>query len=115
MCLKVVFEEGDSHARIRPFTSQKDGKTYEFTEQTCYVYGVDKDGIQDRHPYKTKITLAKDQIPYPPGEYVTHPSCVRFSNYGQAQQTNLRICTMAEYLDIMKRTLHASVQPKAAA
>lgn len=108
MCLKVVFEESDSHARIRPFTSKKDGKTYEFTEQTCYVYGVDKDGIADRHPYKTKITLGKDQQPYPPGDYVVHPSSIRLTNFGQMVETNLRICTVDEFVELMKRTLHAN-------
>lgn len=113
MCLKVVFEEGDSTPRTRPFTS-KDGKEYTFVEQTCYIYGIDRDGIQDRHPYKTKVTLEKNQQPYQPGVYAVHPSCLRFSNFGQAQQTNLRICSLDEYVELMKRALGNNSQKAAA-
>lgn len=107
MCLKVRLEKENSQARIRPFTS-KDGRQFEFTEQTCYVYPVDMDGLPELHGVKCKITLAKGQVPYPPGDYVVHPSCISFTAFGQTTERNIRICTVDEFIEIMKRTLHAN-------
>jgi|GEM_PF-1912618 len=107
--LLIRIEPEDGQVKFKDVTRKSDGQSFSIPEQTVWVYGVDKDGVVDRYPKKSKVSLAKGQQPFPPGDYTVHPSCLRFNDYGSAIQQNLRLITVDQFLQLMKSTLFDKV------
>lgn len=94
----------------RNIKSKTDGREFTFTEQEVWIYGVNREGRQDPHPYKTRLTLDKDQAPYAPGTYTVAPASLRFDNFGRAAQTGLRLMPIQAFLDLLKATVFRGVE-----
>ncbi|MDE1715940.1 single-stranded DNA-binding protein [Chromobacterium amazonense] len=103
--LLVRIEPEDGQVRLKSVRRKSDGQEFQIPEQTVWVYGVDKDGNQDRHPYRSQVSLEKGQKPYEPGDYTIHPFSCRFNNYGSAVQMNMRLIPIDHFAPLLKKTL----------
>lgn len=62
----------------------KTGKPYSIREQEAWMYGIGRDGKQQPHPQKIKLTLDDDQKdPYPLGTYTLDPASLYVDRFGQ--------------------------------
>ena len=88
---------------VRSGVAAKTGKPYTIREQEAWMYGYGRDGQQQKHPQKIKVTLDDDQDKaYPIGQYILDPASIYVDRFGQvAIRARLRVAV-------------AAAQPKAA-
>lgn len=79
--LKVSFTSAP--IEVIPYTSKKDGSAQTMRKQYGYLHVVLEDGTPSPYPDKFGVLLERDQAPYPPGEYVLHPSSVTVDREGR--------------------------------
>ncbi|MCD5363604.1 G5P family DNA-binding protein [Chromobacterium aquaticum] len=113
--LHVRIEPEDGTVRFKTIKRKSDGQEMQLPQQTVYIYGYDRDGRVDRHPYKSQITLDKGQQPYPPGDYTVHPATSRFTIWGQATEMNLKLISIPEFISMLKQNLFVCVKEQKAA
>jgi len=68
---------------LKQGTSAKTGKPYSIREQEAWMFGYGRDGKQQPHPQKIKITLDDDQNPYEVGTYQIDPASLYVDRFGQ--------------------------------
>lgn len=107
--LHIRIEQEDGNVRLKDIVTKK-GVPMQLPQQTVYIYGYDRDGRRELYPYKSQITLAKGEKPYPPGDYTIHPSVSRFTTWGQATEMNLRLITIKDFFDLLKNDLFDKLQ-----
>lgn len=61
----------------------KTGKPYSIREQEAWMFCFGRDGKQQPHPQKIKLTLDDDQMAYAVGSYILDPASVYVDRFGQ--------------------------------
>jgi len=72
-------EVKDQHVDERSGTAKASGRPYVFREQKAWLHGV------KAYPVEAKISLDKDQAPFPAGDYTLSEKCFYLNRYGEVQ------------------------------
>jgi len=63
--------------------SAKTNKPYNIREQEAWAFTFDREGKQQKHPQRIKLTLDDDQKPYEIGNYILDPASIYVDRFGQ--------------------------------
>lgn len=63
--------------------TDKKGQPAQLRKQGGYLHVVRGDGVPSPFPDRFGFLLNRDQAPYPPGEYVLHPSAITVDRDGR--------------------------------
>lgn len=93
----IKIEIPNAVAVNKQVTSHKTGKDYTISEQEGWAYFHDREGRLNPHPSRVRITLDRDQQPYPVGNYTLSPESLYADQWGQiCVRPRLRLIPQAQ-------------------
>jgi len=86
--LKVEIESNEVNTKSG---TSKQGKAFSLREQAGYIYTLDDQGKQQRHPQAFKFIIDGEQDPYAPGMYTLDMSCLYVGRFGQLEVGHVKL------------------------
>lgn len=79
----IKIEVSSTEVTHKTGTSSKTNKPFDIPEQEAWAFFHDREGRLNPHPTRVRLTLDKDQAPYPAGNYSLAPESLYADQWGQ--------------------------------